>query len=89
VGQLHYSHAISPSYYPIWTLSIPVSCDWCSVALLLSGILPGTYSPAPSQRPAVYQQHRPGLFAVPGPTPTFLRHRPLSLVHYLCHPIAI
>jgi hypothetical protein len=26
---------------------------------LLPGILPGTYSPAPSQRPLVYQQHRP------------------------------
>lgn len=47
------------------------------MALLLPGILPGTYSPVPSQRAAVYQQHRPCLPAVPRPTPTLLRYRPL------------
>jgi len=85
VGHLHDSHAISPSDYPIWTLSTPASCDWCTVALLLTG----TYPPASTQRPLVYQQHRPCLLAVPRPTPTLLRYPPLSPVDYLCHPIAI
>lgn len=56
MGHLHFSHAISPNYYPIWTLST-ASCDWCTLGFLLLGFLPGTYSPAPSQRPVVYQQH--------------------------------
>ena len=51
MGHHLFSHAISSSYYPIWTLSTPASCDWCTVELYFLASFPAPILLRPANGP--------------------------------------